>query len=91
MKWNTLISFKVTGGNGYNGGGGGRMSVIYTKNHYIGEYHSYGGTATLGGEIGAAGTVYLRDIGASPAATKIQIYNRDGTGVRADNLDFLHF
>lgn len=65
------------------------MSVIYTKNHYIGELHSYGGTATTGGEIGAAGTVYLRDIGASPTATKLQIYNREGTGVRQDFYIFL--
>lgn len=70
----------MTGGAGYNGGGGGRMSIIYTKNHYIGELLSLGGTASSG-EIGAAGTVYLRNIGTSPSATKLQIYNQKGNGV----------
>ena len=63
-----------------NGGGGGRLSIIFSKNHYIGDLLSLGGMASLG-EIGAAGTVYLRNIGMSPTATKLQIYNQKGNGV----------
>jgi hypothetical protein len=48
--------------------------------HFNFELLSLGGTAS-GGEIGAAGTVYLRDIGANPTATKLLIYNQKGNGV----------
>ena len=76
-----MTNLQVKGGaGGRDGGGGGRMSIIYNKNHYIGELLSLGGTAS-GGEIGAAGTVYLRDIGANPTATKLLIYNQKGNGV----------
>jgi hypothetical protein len=51
-----------------------KFLIIYDKNHYIGELLSLGGTAS-GGEIGAAGAVYLRDIGANPTAPKLLIYN----------------
>ena len=76
-----MTNLQVKGGTGgRDGGGGGRLSIIYDKNHFIGELLSLGGTAS-GGEIGAAGTVYLRDIGANPTATKLLIYNQKGNGV----------
>ena len=74
------------GGTGRNGGGGGRLAVFLNKNFYIGDYLSTGGIGN-GGEYGAAGTVYIRDMSSDGAKT-LRVYNQQGTGV---NIYFLIF
>ena len=79
IKINSLLYIQIIGGSGRNGGSGGRLAIIYSSYAYIGDLKSLGGSAN-GGEIGAAGTVYLRKIGSSPE-TKLQVYNQQGKGV----------
>ena len=71
----------MTGGSGRNGGGGGRLALIYNITSYNGEFVSQGGTGS-GGENGAAGTVYLNNVQSDPER-KLQIYNVGGLGVGA--------
>lgn len=67
------------GGSGRNGGGGGRVGIVYNITSYTGEFRSNGGVGTLG-ENGAAGTVYLNNIQSQPER-KLVIYNQGGSGV----------
>lgn len=67
------------GGSGRNGGGGGRVGILYNITSYTGEFRSNGGVGTLG-ENGAAGTVYLNNIQSQPER-KLVIYNQGGSGV----------
>lgn len=67
------------GGSGRNGGGGGRVGIMYNITSYTGEFRSNGGVGTLG-ENGAAGTVYLNNVQSQPER-KLVIYNQGGSGV----------
>lgn len=67
------------GGSGRNGGGGGRVGIVYNITSYTGEFRSNGGVGTLG-ENGAAGTVYLNNVQSQPER-KLVIYNQGGSGV----------
>lgn len=67
------------GGSGHNGGGGGRVGIVYNITSYTGEFRSNGGVGTLG-ENGAAGTVYLNNVQSQPER-KLVIYNQGGSGV----------
>lgn len=67
------------GGSGRNGGGGGRVGIVYNITSYTGEFHSNGGVGTQG-ENGAAGTVYLNNVQSQPER-KLVIYNQGGSGV----------
>lgn len=67
------------GGSGRNGGGGGRVGIVYNITSYTGEFRSNGGMGTLG-ENGAAGTVYLNNVQSQPER-KLVIYNQGGSGV----------
>lgn len=67
------------GGSGRNGGGGGRVGILYNITSYTGEFRSNGGVGTLG-ENGAAGTVYLNNVQSQPER-KLVIYNQGGSGV----------
>lgn len=67
------------GGSGRNGGGGGRVGIMYNITSYTGEFRSNGGMGTLG-ENGAAGTVYLNNVQSQPER-KLVIYNQGGSGV----------
>lgn len=67
------------GGSGCNGGGGGRVGIVYNITSYTGEFRSNGGVGTLG-ENGAAGTVYLNNVQSQPER-KLVIYNQGGSGV----------
>lgn len=67
------------GGSGRNGGGGGRVGIVYNITSYTGEFSSNGGLGTLG-ENGAAGTVYLNNVQSQPER-KLVIYNQGGSGV----------
>lgn len=68
------------GGSGRNGGGGGRVGIVYNITSYTGEFRSNGGVGTQG-ENGAAGTVYLNNVQSQPER-KLVIYNQGGSGVR---------
>lgn len=67
------------GGSGRNGGGGGRVGIVYNITSYTGEFRSNGGVGTVG-ENGAAGTVYLNNVQSQPER-KLVIYNQGGSGV----------
>lgn len=67
------------GGSGRNGGGGGRVGIVYNITSYTGEFRSNGGLGTVG-ENGAAGTVYLNNVQSQPER-KLVIYNQGGSGV----------
>lgn len=67
------------GGSGRNGGGGGRVGIVYNITSYTGEFCSNGGMGTRG-ENGAAGTVYLNNVQSQPER-KLVIYNQGGSGV----------
>lgn len=67
------------GGSGRNGGGGGRVGIVYNITSYTGEFRSNGGVGTQG-ENGAAGTVYLNNVQSQPER-KLVIYNQGGSGV----------
>lgn len=69
----------MMGGSGRNGGGGGRVGIVYNITSYTGEFRSNGGVGTLG-ENGAAGTVYLNNVQSQPER-KLVIYNQGGSGV----------
>lgn len=72
------------GGSGRNGGGGGRVGIVYNITSYTGEFRSKGGVGTQG-ENGAAGTVYLNNIQSQPER-KLVIYNQGGSGVRVRGI-----
>lgn len=72
------------GGSGRNGGGGGRVGIVYNITSYTGEFRSKGGVGTQG-ENGAAGTVYLNNVQSQPER-KLVIYNQGGSGVRVRGI-----
>lgn len=75
------------GGSGRNGGGGGRVGIVYNITSYTGEFRSKGGVGTQG-ENGAAGTVYLNNIQSQPER-KLVIYNQGGSGVRVRGIPYV--
>ena len=70
----------MKGGDGRNGGAGGRLAISYMDNFFAGNYYSDGGVGS-GGESGAAGTVYTKDNSTADGQKTLRIYNREGPGV----------
>jgi hypothetical protein len=70
---------QAKGGDGYNGGSGGRVAGDAGLIQFIGKYQTQGGAGSGGGEMGAAGTVLLKN--RYHETTTLRVYNSKGTGV----------
>lgn len=72
---------QAVGGDGANGGAGGRIAGKANLIQFVGRFETQGGAATEG-EAGAAGTMLLTNNFQDDLKT-LRIYNREGAGVSA--------
>lgn len=79
FKTNDIAYFlQALGGNGQNGGSGGRIAGEVSLSQFEGQFQTQGGAAH-GGEVGAAGTMLFTDF--TEEHKLLRVYNRKGTGV----------